>query len=202
MDQYESFFVRENMFPKDNLFLQFLAYGKDKSQKYQIIKFINKSQYYLLKKIAKNILKGVIPLKKNQLKHLRNSKIFIRKLAEGKVKKSELLHYYTIPCYIVKIALEHYEAHSKISTGSNQKMGRNRRQECCKRSFSENSSSDESTSSPQSNFSNDYPESEDQQGLGKIEKSNPSQMFLYLSPKKRSKGSLLLHYLENSENIE
>ena len=41
-----------------------------------------------------------------------------------------------------------------------------------------------------------------QQGLGKIEKSNPSQMFLYLSPKKRSKGSLLLHYLENSENIE
>ena len=38
-----------------------------------------------------------------------------------------------------------------------------------------------------------------QQGL---EKSNPSQMFLYLSPKKRSKGSLLLHYLENSENIE
>ena len=32
---------------------------------------------------------------------------------------------------------------------------------CCKRSFSENSSSDESTSSPESNFSNDYPESEE-----------------------------------------
>ena len=27
-------------------------------------------------------------------------------------------------------------------------------------------------------------------------------MFLYLSPKKRSKGSLLLHYLEKSENIK
>ena len=58
------------MFPKDNYFLQLLAYGRDKSQKYHIIKFINKSQYYLLKKIAKNILEGVIPLKKNQLKQI------------------------------------------------------------------------------------------------------------------------------------
>ena len=155
------------MFPKDNYFLQLLAYGRDKSQKYHIIKFINKSQYYLLKKIAKNILEGVIPLKKNQLKHLGNSKIFIRKLAEGKVKNSDLLRYYTITCYIVKIALEHYETHSKISTSSNRKMGRNRRQEYCKRSFSENSSSDESTSSPESNFSNDYPESEESARFGK-----------------------------------
>ena len=114
------------MFPKDNYFLQLLAYGRDKSQKYHIIKFMNKSQYYLLKKIAKNILEGVIPLKKNQLKHLGNSKIFIRKLAEGKVKNSDLLRYYTITCYIVKIALEHYETHSKISTSSNRKMGRNK----------------------------------------------------------------------------
>ena len=41
-----------------------------------------------------------------------------------------------------------------------------------------------------------------QEGSGKIEKLNPTQMFFYLSPKKRSKGSLLLHYLENSENIQ
>ena len=41
-----------------------------------------------------------------------------------------------------------------------------------------------------------------QEGSGKIEKLNPTQMFLYLSLKKRSKGSLLLHYLENSENIQ
>ena len=41
-----------------------------------------------------------------------------------------------------------------------------------------------------------------QEGSGKIEKLNSTQMFLYLSPKKRSKGSLLLHYLENSENIQ
>ena len=34
-----------------------------------------------------------------------------------------------------------------------------------------------------------------QEGSGKIEKLNPT-------PKKRSKGSLLLHYLENSENIQ
>ena len=65
------------MFPKDNYFLQLLAYGRDKSQKYHIIKFINKSQYYLLKKIAKNILEGVIPLKKNQLKHLRKTQKYL-----------------------------------------------------------------------------------------------------------------------------
>ena len=41
-----------------------------------------------------------------------------------------------------------------------------------------------------------------QQGLGKIKKSNKSQMFLYLPLKKRSKGLLLLHYLEKSENIK
>ena len=40
------------MFPRENYFLQFLAYGKDKKQKYYIIKHINKFQYNLLRKIA------------------------------------------------------------------------------------------------------------------------------------------------------
>ena len=65
------------MFPKERSFLELLAYGKDKRQKYQVIKFINKSQYYFLKKTATNILKGIIPLKKHQLNHLKSSKILI-----------------------------------------------------------------------------------------------------------------------------
>ena len=41
-----------------------------------------------------------------------------------------------------------------------------------------------------------------QEGKGKVSKSITPRMFLYLSPKKRSKGSLLLHYLENSEDMK
>ena len=63
--------------------------------------------------------------------------------------------------------MEYYETHSKISSSSNRKMGRNMRQEYCKRSFSENSSSEESTSSPESNFSNEYPKSEESARFGK-----------------------------------
>ena len=41
-----------------------------------------------------------------------------------------------------------------------------------------------------------------QEGTGKAKKAMTSRMFLYLSPKKRNKGNLLLHYLENSEDIK
>ena len=41
-----------------------------------------------------------------------------------------------------------------------------------------------------------------QKGMGeKKKKSMKSQIFLYLSPKKRSKGLLLLRHLENNENL-
>ena len=147
------------MFPKERSFIELLAYGKDKSQKYQVIKFINKSQYYFLKKIATNILQGIIPLKKHQLNHLKSSKILIRKLAEGRVASSDLVCHCMSISYIVKIALEHYEKRSKTSTGSNQKMETNRRQQSYERSFSLNSSSDVSASSQESNFSTESEQS-------------------------------------------
>ena len=59
------------MFPRENYFLQFLAYGKDKKQKYYNIKHINKFQYNLLRKIAVNILTGEIPLNKTQLQQFK-----------------------------------------------------------------------------------------------------------------------------------
>ena len=37
--------LERTCFLKKDLFLELLAYGKDKRQKYQVIKFINKSQY-------------------------------------------------------------------------------------------------------------------------------------------------------------
>ena len=94
------------MFLREKLFLQLIAYSEDKKQKFQIIKCINHNQYFELKKIAINILQGVLPLKKDQLKYLKNSKTLIRKLAEGKVTNNYLATHYMIISYIVKIALE------------------------------------------------------------------------------------------------
>ena len=90
------------MFLREKLFLQLIAYSEDKKQKFQIIKCINHIQYFELKKIAINILQGVLPLKRNQLKYLKNSKTLIRKLAEGKVTNKYLATHYMIISYIVK----------------------------------------------------------------------------------------------------
>ena len=108
------------MFPKERSFLELLAYGKDKRQKYQVIKFINKSQYYFLKKIATNILQGIIPLKKHQLNHLKSSKILIRKLAEGRVASSDLVRHCMSISYIVKIASSASSQESNFLTESEQ----------------------------------------------------------------------------------
>ena len=121
------------MFLREKLFLQLIAYSEDKKQKFQIIKCINHNQYFELKKIAINILQGVLPLKKDQLKYLKNSK--------------------TLISYIVKIALEYNKKHTKTCTSSNRKVGKIRTKRTCKRNFSENSSSEGSIISEESNFS-------------------------------------------------
>ena len=139
------------MYLREKTFLELIAYSKDKRQKCQIIKCINHDQYFELKKIAINILHGVIPLKKNQLKYLKNSKQFIRKLAEGKAKNSYLAQHFMVVCYIVKIALQYNEKCSEISFSSNRKVAKTRtKKRTCKRSFSENSSSEETFTSNES----------------------------------------------------
>ena len=52
------------MFLREKLFLQLIAYSEDKKQKFQIIKCINHNQYFELKKIAINILQGMLPFEK------------------------------------------------------------------------------------------------------------------------------------------
>ena len=143
------------MFLREKLFLQLIAYSDDKKQTFQIIKCINHNQYFELKKIAINILQGVLPLKRNQLKYLKNSKTLIRKLAEGKVTNNYLATHYMIISYIVKIALEYNEKHSKTGISSNRKVGKIRNKRTCERSFSENSSSQASIISEESYFSSE-----------------------------------------------
>ena len=157
------------MFLREKLFLQLIAYSEDKKQKFQIIKCINHNQYFELKKIAINKLQGVLPLKKDQLKYLKNSKTLIRKLAEGKETNNYLATHYMIISYIVKIALEYNEKHTKTHTSSNRKVGKIRPKRTFKRNFSENSSSEGSIISEETNFS-----SEESTGSRNTEKDDGS----------------------------
>ena len=65
------------MFPSENNFFELLAYGKDKKQKKNIIKCINRSQINVLKNISKKILHGEIQLRKVAFRFLKNKKNFL-----------------------------------------------------------------------------------------------------------------------------
>ena len=64
------------MFLREKLFLQLIAYSDDKKQTFQIIKCINHNQYFELKKIAINILQGVLPLRKKSIEIFKEFKDF------------------------------------------------------------------------------------------------------------------------------
>ena len=130
------------MFPTDKNFFELLAYTKDQKQKKNILKFTNKSQYKVIQNIAKKLLSGDIQLKNIQYRILKNKKLFLRKLSQGKIKVKDLHREHYILCYILKLGLEYYETHSKISTRTYRKVGKNRRQYTRQRSFSEISSSE------------------------------------------------------------
>ena len=143
------------MFPKENNFFELLGYGKDKKQKKNIIKCINKSQLNVLKNISKQILNGQFKLRKIQFRILKNKKTFLRKLSEGKIKIKDLPREDTIVCFIVRLALENNETRSKISSRPYRKVGKNRRQTFRERSVSEVSSSEECISSDETSYSSE-----------------------------------------------
>ena len=65
------------MFPSERKFFQLLAYAKDQKQKKKIIKFINKSQFNIIKNISKKILNGDIHLQKVEFCILKKKKTFL-----------------------------------------------------------------------------------------------------------------------------
>ena len=130
------------MFPTDKNFFKLLAYAKDQKQKKNILKFTKKSQYKVIQNIAKKLLNGDIQLKIIQFHILKNKKLFLQKLSQGKIKIKDLHRELYIVCYIVKLGLEYYETHSKISTCTYRKVEKNRRQYTRERSVGEISSSE------------------------------------------------------------
>ena len=104
----------------------------------------------VVKNIAQKILNGDIHLKNKEFHILKNKKLFLRKLSQGKIKITDLPREHTVVCYIVKLALQHNEICPKISSHPCRKMRKNRRQYSCERSVSEISFSDECFSSSSS----------------------------------------------------
>ena len=92
-------------FPSENNFFELLAYGKDKKQKKNIIKCINRSQINVLKNISKKILNGEIQLRNVAFCFLKNKKNFLHKLCEGKIKIKDSSREDTVVCFIVRLAL-------------------------------------------------------------------------------------------------
>ena len=65
------------MFLSERNFFQLLAYAKDQKQKKKKIKFINKSQFNIIKNISKKILNGDIHLRKVEFHILKKKKTFL-----------------------------------------------------------------------------------------------------------------------------
>ena len=156
------------MFPAENNFLQLLAFAKDQKQRKNIIRFINRSQLKVVKNIAQKILNGDIHLKNKEFHILKNKKLFLRKLSQGKIKITDLPREYTVVCYIVKLALQHNEICPKISSHPCRKMGKNRRQYSCKRSVSEISFSDKCFSTSSSEEEDSYFSDEESEKPGRF----------------------------------
>ena len=89
------------MFPKDNYFLQLLAYGRDKSQKYHIIKFINKSQYYLFEENCKKYIRRSDTFEEKSIETSRKFENIYKKISRRKSKKfrfTSFLYNYMLHC--------------------------------------------------------------------------------------------------------
>ena len=165
---------------KEKYFLEYLAGEKNKKQNCKLLEFIDKHQYKALKQIACNVLEEVIPLDVKQYIILVPHKNFIRKLGKGKVSKSLLVKNCKAVTTLVKIALEHYASHAKVSTGTNRRVGENKRKKLKRKEASSDSestyseSSDTSTthlsdvSEPESPESIYSQESEESNGFGKV----------------------------------
>ena len=101
MDQYESISARENMFPKERSFLELLAYGKDKRQKYQVIKFIKKSQYYFFVENCNKYIARNNTSKKTSIESFEEFKNINKKISRrksGKFRFSSSLYEYKLYC--------------------------------------------------------------------------------------------------------
>ena len=194
------------MFPAENNFLHLLAFAKDQKQKKNIIRFIDRSQLKVVKNIAQKILNGDIHLKNKEFHILKNKKLFLRKLSQGKIKITDLPREHTVVCYIVKLALQHNEICPKISSCPCRKMGKNRRQYSCERSVSEISFSDECFSSSSSEeeedsyFSDEESEKPGRFGDRCVPERNSDVSFLI--PEKRVKALKLFEFLLKNKIFE
>lgn len=144
-------------------FLEFLSKNSNKQQKIAALKTLNSSQYKLLRQLTTDILKGKIPLGKQEYKKLLPHKIFIRKLSKGQVNKTGVSKNYSVVTELSKIYLKNNETGAKISAGTNRRMGKDKGK---KGSKTKPPSKADSYSEDSESMETDYSSSEEQEGEG------------------------------------
>ena len=129
---------------KEKYFLKLLRNDKNKTQSRKLVMYMNTSQFKSLKTIALDILTEKIPLTNSEFNKLFQHKTFIRNLAWGQVSRNSLARKITVISLLVRIALNKYASHSKVSTFTSRRLGKNKRQ-TYERSETSDSSSSESS---------------------------------------------------------
>ena len=143
---------------EEECFLQMLTHGNNKKQQIYLLKYKNKDQYLVLKRIALDILNNIISLTPQEFNKLLYYKNFIRCLGREKIRNNILARNYKVVPELIKITLKHNEIQSKTSLSSNSRMGKSQRQKIYREKSDSDSELIESIST-ESNISSENSES-------------------------------------------
>ena len=102
------------------------------------------SEFKSLKTIALDISTGNSPLTNSEFNKLFQHKTLIRNLAQGQVSRISLTRKITVISLLVRIALNKYASHSKVSTPTCRRLGKSKRQTYERSEISDSSSSESS----------------------------------------------------------
>jgi hypothetical protein len=110
----------------------FIMLQKDTAQSRVLLRHITKSQLSVLSKMARNIVKGTIPLTRHQINGLRPHARMMRKLASGNIKSGHALKSYPrLVSSVIKYTTNH-EKSPKNRSGPSGRMGTIKRKNIAK----------------------------------------------------------------------
>lgn len=169
------------IFKKNIDFFKLLAKNKNKNQNLLLLKHLNRTQYNILKRIAKDILQEVIPITKKEFNKLSPHAKFIRKLANNSDKVKNFKSYTYVIQEMIKIALKEHEVYADISFGSNRRMGKDKnKNKCCIRKGKEDSdNTTESSSSSRQSSDGSSTEEEDNSSTSSEEEEEKEEKEVF-----------------------
>lgn len=147
-----------------NFLVEFISKSKNNKQKIATLKTINSKQYNFFRHLTSDILKGKLPVTKQEYKKLLPNKVFIRKLSKGDISNTTLAKNYSIISLLSKIYLKQNETSSKIGPTTNRRVGKNKRK---KGSKTKHTNISHKYSEDSESMESEYYSEEEQEGRGK-----------------------------------